>query len=460
MWTTTSSTAPTSGQPRDEAGSPPAPWQGRMRSSIACARCRRSKVKCENNGPGTRCHQCRHSGRECTYSEPMYSHNRRRDSLPGGAGADEEGQDADRERKRARKSIVKYVKKYATASSPTNGLGKSVPSDGLDPDLLTSTVWLELYDIFQLHFSADLPFLHRSTFAEPLQSTQTQRSSPSEPSSAERPPFPLEFLFAFLALTARLHAKIVAYHSPATQRRPSDPSIASHFYAVQARRTLSDRMMNNSDHTLERTQATLMLSLYEWGCCRGTTAWNLVCGAIHSAQCIGLDYEPDGKPRSQSATSDDEAQRLGIVRRKRDEPGKPDDSHGTKESQIFNQEIRRRTFWSCYIMDCYMSSGKYRPQKLDAERLRIRLPSSERSFLYGVNVRTLLLDGQPSKVHGSSETPTANSTRSPSSTHVRYNDAGMVPLEAGESEGLVSRYIKILQIWRKVVKWSCAGGRQ
>ncbi|KAK7511502.1 hypothetical protein IWZ03DRAFT_61370 [Phyllosticta citriasiana] len=41
-----------------------------MRSSIACARCRRSKVKCVNNGVGTTCRACETTGRECTYPSP------------------------------------------------------------------------------------------------------------------------------------------------------------------------------------------------------------------------------------------------------------------------------------------------------------------------------------------------------------------------------------------------------
>lgn len=41
-----------------------------MRSSIACARCRRSKVKCVNSGVGTQCRACETTGRECTYPVP------------------------------------------------------------------------------------------------------------------------------------------------------------------------------------------------------------------------------------------------------------------------------------------------------------------------------------------------------------------------------------------------------
>jgi len=45
--------------------------QPRMRSSIACARCRRSKVKCVNNGVNTTCRDCEAKGRECTYPTPV-----------------------------------------------------------------------------------------------------------------------------------------------------------------------------------------------------------------------------------------------------------------------------------------------------------------------------------------------------------------------------------------------------
>lgn len=33
-------------------------------------------------------------------------------------------------------------------------------------------------------------------------------------------------------------------------------------------------------------------------------------------------------------------------------------------------------------------------------------------------------------------------------------------LEVGPDEGLVSRYVKVLEIYGKVIKWSCSGGRR
>lgn len=42
----------------------------RMRSSIACVRCRRSKVKCLNEGVNTPCRACKVAGRDCIYPSP------------------------------------------------------------------------------------------------------------------------------------------------------------------------------------------------------------------------------------------------------------------------------------------------------------------------------------------------------------------------------------------------------
>src|SRR5690606_16450895 len=56
-----------------------------MRSSIACSRCRRSKVKCVNSGINTTCRACEASGRECTYPTPVVGANT--SSAAGGDGA-------------------------------------------------------------------------------------------------------------------------------------------------------------------------------------------------------------------------------------------------------------------------------------------------------------------------------------------------------------------------------------
>lgn len=450
-------------QPRQVQGA------GRMRSSIACIRCRRSKVKCVNNGVGTTCRSCENSGRDCQYPSPVAGGSRRRDSISG--RADVYG-DAER-RQRPRKSATTYT------SNPMTGLSDSPRPllDALDPRLLTPAVWQELFDIFQIHYSADLPFLHPPTFLKPLRSASlqppTSNGMSSESSASARPPASTEFLLAFLALTARFHPRLVAHHSPPTSSRPSNPLIASEYYAAGANEKLASIWTENRPHDIERCQTALMLGLHEWGMCRGAKAWLTVGLAIRAAQCMGLQYEMDldDEPLSRSIALSGEAERMGMDSNRKSSVS----SSKSTEDAFILQEIRRRTFWSCYIMDRYLSSGKYRPQMLHAHELRIQLPASERAFLFAEKVRTLMLgeedrsvsgpgraevqnQRQQSVMLGTTGTPEPNMAPSPRSTSRDEEEKGR--LEVGSDEGLISRYVKILEIYGKVVKWSCAGGRR
>jgi hypothetical protein len=341
----------------------------------------------------------------------------------------------------------------------------------LDPNVLTPAVWSELFDIFQLHYSADLPFLHPPTFQKPLRQATMQPSCSTMPSShgiRARPPGPDDFLLAFLALTARFHPGLVAHHSPPTSSRPSNPLIASDYYANAAteRRSTAWADAEAGSQSVENVQAALMLGLHEWGMCRGFKAWLRVGMAIRCAQAIGLQYEKDldDEPDSRSMALNFEAERMGLG---------PDrsssiSSAGVGESAFIEQEIRRRTFWSCYVMDRYLSSGKYRPQMLHARDLRIQLPASERSFLFAEKVRTLMLGDDDRAVASRAEAQShRHDTTEPAagpSPHSMYGHDvegdGEARLEVGSNEGLVSRYIKILEIYGKVVQWSCSGGRR
>lgn len=440
---------------------------GRMRSSIACIRCRRSKVKCVNEGIGTTCRACDNSGRDCSYPPPVASGSRRRDSIsarPDGSG------DAER-RQRPRKSTASLVGNATSTSrdSPRPLL------DALDARVLTPIVWQELFDIFQIHYSADLPFLHPPTFLRPLRQTAFQQgSNEGGTQPAVRPPASTEFLLAFLALTARFHPRIVAHHSPPSATRASNPLIASEYYAAAANERMASFWSENRGHNeIQRIQATLMLGLHEWGMCRGAKAWLAVGIAIRSAQAMGLQYELDldDEPMSRSLALNGEAERMGMNPNR-----KQSGSDRSGEEAFIQQEIRRRTFWSCYIMDRYLSSGKYRPQMLHAKELRIQLPASERSFLFAEKVRTLMLgeedknDASPGRAEVQSQrqqsvmlgtahcTPEPN-VPSPKSMALDHDDE-KVRLEIGSDEGLVSRYVKVLEIYGKVIKWSCSGGRR
>jgi len=229
---------------------------------------------------------------------------------------------------------------------------------------------------------------------------------------------------------------------------------------------------DGSIHDIQRTQAWLMLGLHEWGMCRGAKAWLLIGCAIRAAQAIGLQYEQDldDEPMSRSKTLMCEAERMGVEAGRRSSI-----ANAHTEEAFIQQEIRRRTFWSCYIMDRYLSSGKYRPQMLHAHDLRIQLPASEHSFLFAEKVQTLMLGEEDHRVAGRAQRQShrqasvmlnasgphdADMTPSPRSVAMGESDEEKGRLETGADEGLVSRYIKILEIYGKVVQWSCSGGTQ
>lgn len=406
----------------------------------------------------------------------MAAGSRRRDSLSGRADGHGHGHghgDAER-RQRPRKSAS------STIANPGSSIRDSPRPllDALDARILTPAVWQELFDIFQIHYSADLPFLHPPTFLKPLRQAAFQQTSTDSdsagPPTAVRPPASTEFLLAFLALTARFHPKLVAHHSPPTSTRASNPLIASEYYASATSERMASLWTENCGQDIERTQATLMLGLHEWGMCRGAKAWVAVGTAIRAAQAMGLQYELDldDEPMSRSLALSVEAERMGV-----DSNRKNTTSDKLGEGAFIQQEIRRRTFWSCYIMDRYLSSGKYRPQMLHARELRIQLPASERSFLFAEKVRTLMLGEEDGIGTGTGRAEvqnqrqqsvmlsTANGTPepnvpSPKSLAMLDNDEDKGRLETGPDEGLVSRYVKVLEIYGKVIKWSCSGGRR
>ncbi len=111
-----------------------------MRSSIACARCRRSKVKCINAGVDTTCRACEASGRECTYPPPVVGGLGGSGKREGGS-AEDGGRDTKRQRPRKSASGVP-VDGVRTAAGVKHA-GKS-SSNFLDPALLTPKVWQEI----------------------------------------------------------------------------------------------------------------------------------------------------------------------------------------------------------------------------------------------------------------------------------------------------------------------------
>jgi hypothetical protein len=399
-------------------------------------------------------------------------------SLPD--GEDRNGDWDSPKRQRTRKSQV-------SASSFGKDGGK-LGSAVLDSSLLTPKVWDSLFELFQLHYSTILPFLHPTTFLPQTRqfssSTSTIPAAPTidgPPKEHSQSPAPAEtsplILLGVLTLTARFHPQLVHHFSPASSGSPSNPLAASEFYSSALRARIAG--IDGSDLAavdINRVQALLMLGLHEWGMCRGKSAWMYVGSAIRMAQALGLGFESENDFPSSVSPRPSLSMKMG------------DRDHKDQTSDdVIDQETKRRTFWSCFILDRCLSSGKYRPRMVRVRDVGIQLPS-DNAFAFGERVRTSRLNesgprgrSQPYESRGptqlsglrpsigfpedlkmrSNGPPTADSRYWSTSSHRSDGvDNGIDRWEVGAEECVLSRLIRIFRVWGSIAKWSCAGGRK
>lgn len=477
-----------------------------MRSSIACARCRRSKIKCVNSGIDTTCRACESSGRECVYPTPAIGvggGSAKRDLAALGDGEDRNGDWDSPKRQRSRKAV-------GVSSSAAKDAAKA-SLDALDTSVLTVKVWEAVFDLFQSHYATLLPFLHPASFmnqirqltnaassssAHPSSTTTAAVAAPGAPASSLNPdhsrdaalsppatrpePNPLIPL-GVLALTARFHPQLVAFHSPSSPGNPSNPLAASEFYATALRSRLAGiDGASLAVPDLTRVQALLILALHEWGMCRGKSAWLYVGMAIRLSQAMGLPFELENDvvaregPRSPALKA--EAELFGVARR----PAEPKEQ---TSDDIIAQETKRRTFWACFLLDRCLSSGKYRPRMIRVKELGIQLPS-DNAFAFGERVRTSRLSEPvvrrpqsfgaqgvqiPSirqSLGGFNDDKLPNNgpqdakSWSPISRRKDSSEDEIDRWEVGAEESVLSRVIRVIRIWGSIAKWSCAGGRR
>jgi hypothetical protein len=234
-------------------------------------------------------------------------------------------------------------------------------------------------------------------------------------------------LLGVLSLTARFHPELVAHHSPPSSSRPSDPLAASEYYAAALAAAFGPSGKDLTNPSIERVQALLMLGLYEWGQTRGMSAWVYVGIAMRMAQSMGLAYEDDPDRHTFKSPA-------GAFPDPRWAGG--NSKQLIPHENASEKEVRRRTLWSCFIMDRMLSSGKYRPTMIQGEKLRVQLPCSDEAFMFSMKVQTGFLSREWAKDMVKVEEPDV------------------------QDDGVLSRFIRLVEIWGRFSEWSHAGGRR
>ncbi|KAI2619992.1 hypothetical protein GGR54DRAFT_630527 [Hypoxylon sp. NC1633] len=379
-----------------------------MRSSIACTHCRKSKIKCENNGGVSPCDSCIKTGKECVFSHPDPVPPKRSEP-PTGAKQERDG-GSDR----------KKLKKIDDISKVDNQRASVYAEEVLSAPFLTEDLWEQVLDLYKLHFATELPFLHLPTMKEKL----GRKFKAPEPESSPESSSELNLvLLGVLTLTARFHPDLVKYLAHICNNQPGnartrpvqtqlDPTAASEYYADILTMALGPLRTTMKVASAERVAAFLMLGLYEWSQTRpktgGLGAWMYVGIAIRMAQYLGLGFG--------DIPGSGEAQAIDHQRR-----------NSNQQSQVtLDKEIRRRTMYSCFILDRMLACGKERVSNIQAEDIQIQLPCSEDKFDLAMEVQTGFLKDR-----------------------VRH----------GLDDSVLSRFVQLVDLWGEISKFSSQGGR-
>ncbi|KAI0404412.1 fungal-specific transcription factor domain-containing protein [Xylaria palmicola] len=376
-----------------------------MRSSIACTRCRKSKIKCENKNDGKPCESCVKTGNVCVFQVPDPVPPKR--SEPPVVVKQERDGGSDRKRMKKIDDISKGDSQRTTVFI----------EDVLSASFLTENLWDQILDLYKLHFAPELPFLHLPTMKEKLGRTRGSNLENSSDSNI--------VLLGVLTLTARFHPDLVRYtshicssQSGNARTRPGqsqpDPAAASEYYADVLAMALGPVRTIMSTASVDRVAALLMLGLYEWSQTQprtgGMTAWMYVGTAIRMAQFLGLGFEDAKEPGDAKFRAVD--LRLKSV--------------GNQTQLTLQKEIRRRIMFSCFILDRLLACGKHRVSIIRGEDLDIQLPCSEDKFDLAMEVET----------------------------------GRLAELErTGNDDSVLSRFIQLVNLWGEISKYSSRGGR-
>lgn len=433
-----------------------------MRSSIACIRCRRSKIKCDNDGKASSpCETCIKSGRECQYPV-VNTPTLRRAAEPqtplsavsptaGPAAFRHDDGPADRGHERKR------LKKLEDACGLDSPYHSALYADEvLSAPYLTETMWMQVCNIYCIHFATELPFLHLPTLKETMGTSfitrQRRRSADTN-----------LVLLGVLTLTSRFHSDLVKYvaqtiaNQSCTKGRPplvvkADPWAASEYYSDVLTKALGPLNTSMTLASTERVQAFLMLGLYDWSQTKrktgGLGAWMYVGVAIRMAQALGLCF--DGRPgdrqyhmaavASSSAVNSetDTAERWACRSGEGNDTSRRDPAKASAPPTdiIVQGEIRRRTMYSCLILDRLLSCGKERLPAICSEDIQIQLPCTDFDFASGKEVHTRYL-----------KSPKEDKT------------AGNEQETREDSDSVLARFVQLVDIWGDISKYSFAGGR-
>lgn len=271
-------------------------------------------------------------------------------------------------------------------------------------------------------------------FLKPLHQSHQSIASKQDFDALPRPPYSPPLLLGFLALTARYHSELVS--------RVGSPIATAEHWAKATQDRLGSIPGTGS---LERAQAMLFLGFHRWSDLKGENGWHFIGIATRYVQNLGYQKDEhqkdDRKREGHDAGYDD-----GLAERK----------------QFIDREIRRRTFWSCFIMDRYTSCVESRVQMINVADIATQLPCSDAAFNKGLKVRTRFLGESDEKYAERRAEETAKIRRSQERAlwDNRSKKHGEIEWEVGKDEAELSLYIQTVNHFGVILAYSIGKGRR
>ncbi|GAA5900293.1 Zn(II)2Cys6 transcription factor [Sporobolomyces salmoneus] len=416
------------------------------RASIACTTCRKRKVRCSGEWPT--CAFCTGRKMKCTY----------------------EGQHP------AETTGTSTTSRLPGPSGWFNHEAVQTPTEATLPD---SKLVVEAIDTFLTHYHDTFPFLHRRSLIDSVLNGTASR----------------ELICSILALASR-------FCQPLRELHPSSISAAAEYYAVLASQLLSlpdakplfpthtaaaqPSPLPDSEVSLTRCQCYLLLSLYELTAGRDHSGWLKLGQAIRMAQILRLGFDdevdyssaslgedPRGRGRSASSTSVSGSRDSSSSRNSHASTSKlPDPKVPAPRPPSIDPlvaETRRRTFWSCFLLDRTISDGNERPCGLKVPKIAsLRMPGSDADFANGRKGIGARFDPDPppwsvsvrTAQQKKEEEEEASRNSAEEELVGRLIRSRTTTVNSVEPEADLYGYtLRIADIWRSVASYIGAGGR-
>ncbi|KAH3672790.1 hypothetical protein WICMUC_004012 [Wickerhamomyces mucosus] len=345
-----------------------------QRSSIACEFCRKSKIRCANNGDGSICARCEKLGKhsdQCIYKPKGHQALKEKPIIISESLNHGNGVHLSRSASLGSNASQISSRRYYYNSSYLSRIR-------FPPKFLLIKV-IKIF--FSNQYHGIFQFLHQDSYLNHYQQqSKIDEEYLSNLNLSQNPEFDPIVLIAILAISARFEPSMIQiygdfdeFNDPDLFKPNFDLSIedgssaaktsynTSNYFGYYARNFLKDVFDKPS---IQRVQALTILSSHEWGNTNAARSYLYNGMAARMAIILGLSL-----PSSLCYRKIESNKTL------------------TQFEKNIKLETVRRTMWSVYMMDRANASGRNRSFAVKIEEIKIPLPCYDFEFSNGLTVK-------------------------------------------------------------------------